>query len=262
MTLNETVTIFAQLAKTKAKFMKNNRLGFLISAMMAGAYIGIGILLIFSVGESVDASVRSLVMGCSFGIALTLVVFGGAELFTGHTMYMSLGLLTGTTSLRDLGRSWSMTWLGNLSGCLLLASLFVMGGGGSILKEGADLLHTVATKKMTAPASELVARAIMCNWLVCLAIWTCARTKSDTAKCVMIFWCLFAFIAAGFEHSIANMTVFSLALMSDHPDSITLAGAARNLCWVSLGNAISGAVFMGAGYWFASGRPRKEAARV
>jgi len=258
MTLTKTAIEFAMLARTKTESLRDNPLGFFIASMMAGAYVGVGILLIFSVGETVDPSVRSLVMGCSFGIALTLVIFAGSELFTGHAMIMTLGLLAGITSLRDLGRSWMTTWFGNLIGCTILALIFVIGGGGSILNEAADLLHVVATKKMTAPASELVARAMLCNWLVCLAIWTSARTTNDTAKCILIFWCLFAFIAAGFEHSVANMTIFAVALLSDHPDTVSLAGAARNLLWVTIGNAISGAGLMGIGYWIVCGRPRLD----
>ena len=103
MTLTETTSEFALLAGAKTEFLRNNPLGFLIAAMMAGAYVGVGILLIFSVGESVDPSVRNLVMGCSFGIALTLVIFAGSELFTGYTMYMTLGLLAGVTSTGDSG---------------------------------------------------------------------------------------------------------------------------------------------------------------
>ncbi len=259
MTLTETVGDFAALARTKSESLRDNPFGFVVASMMAGAYVGIGILLILSVGETIDPSLRSLVMGCSFGIALTLVVFAGAELFTGHAMYMTLGVLTGVTSLRDLGRSWGTTWIGNLAGCGVLAWLFVAGGGGAVLQDGATLLHTVAAKKMSAPVGELVARAILCNWLVCLAIWSSARTDNDAAKCILIFWCLFAFIASGFEHSIANMTIFSVALLADHPDAITLAGAGRNLLWVTLGNAISGAGLMGVGYWLVSGRPKLRA---
>jgi nitrite transporter len=256
MTLAETTLEFAALARAKVAALRQNPLGFLIASMMAGAYVGIGILLIFSVGQNVDPSIRNLVMGCSFGIALTLVIFAGSELFTGHAMYMTLGLLAGATTLRDLARGWAVTWIGNLAGCILLAVIFVLGGGGEILKDGADLLHVVAIKKMTSPATELVARAILCNWLVCLAIWTAARTTNDAAKCILIFWCLFAFIASGFEHSVANMTIFAVALLSEHPDAVSYAGAARNLLWVTIGNAISGAVVMGLGYWIVSGRPR------
>ena len=262
MTLEDTTNQFARYARVKTQFLKNNPLGFLIAAMMAGAYVGVGILLIFSVGQNADPSIRNLVMGCSFGIALTLVIFAGSELFTGYTMYMSHGLLAGQTTGGDLGRTWIVTWFGNLLGCLVLATLFVLGGGGSILKEGADLLYIVASKKMNSGAVELVARAMLCNWLVCLAIWTAARTASDGAKCILIFWCLFAFIAAGFEHSIANMTIFMVALMSKHPDTISTGGAAWNLLWVTIGNIISGAGVMGYGYWLVSGRPRIDAAEA
>jgi len=265
MTLAQTTLEFAALACVKVTGLRQNPIGFLIASMMARAYVGIGILLIFSVGQNIGPSVRNLVMGCSFGIALTLVVFAGSELFTGHAMYMTLCLLAGATTLRDLARGWAVTWLGNLVGCILLAILFVLGGGGEILKDGADLLHVVAIKKMTSPAIELVARAILCNWLVCPAIWTAARTTNDTAKCILIFWCLFAFIASGFEHSVANMTIFAVALLSEHPDAVTYVGAARNLLWVTIGNAISGALIMGwgywswaGGYWIVNGRPRPD----
>lgn len=69
----------------------------------------------------------------------------------------------------------------------------------------------------------------------------------------MIFWCLFAFIASGYEHSVANMTIFSIALLGDHPDTVSLAGMGHNLLWATLGNTISGTFFMAAAYWFASG---------
>ncbi len=111
---------------------------------------------------------------------------------------------------------------------------------------------SVAAAKMNAPALELVARGILCNWLVCLAIWMSARMTSDTAKCIAIFWCLYAFVASGFEHSVANMTLFAIALMVDHPASVTMAGLVWNLIWVTIGNAIAGAGIMGVGYWAAS----------
>ena len=108
---------------------------------------------------------------------------------------------------------------------------------------------------LNAPALELVARAILCNWLVCLAIWTSARMTNDTAKCIAIFWCLYAFIASGFEHSVANMTLLPIALLADHPPTVSLGGLGWNLLWVTIGNAISGAGIMGLGYWAASRVP-------
>lgn len=99
---------------------------------------------------------------------------------------------------------------------------------------------------------QLFFLAILCNWLVCLAIWTSARTENDAAKCILIFWCLFAFFASGFEHSVANMGVFSIALLGDHPDSVSVIGMFYNLFFVTLGNLVSGSLFMGLGYWLAS----------
>jgi nitrite transporter NirC len=78
---------------------------------------------------------------------------------------------------------------------------------------------------------------------------------NDAAKCIAIFWCLYAFIASGFEHSVANMTLFSIALLADHPASVTLGGMGWNLLWVTMGNIISGAGIMGFGYWAASRVP-------
>ncbi len=257
----KTIDQFAELAASKVQAIRTNPFGFLVASAMAGAYVGVGILLIFSIGQTIDPSIRSLVMGASFGIALTLVVFAGSELFTGHTMVMSFGLLRGTSGLSGLCASWIMTWAGNLIGAVLLASIFYLGGGGQILKEGADLIFNVSAAKMNSPAMALVARGILCNWLVCLALWTSARATSDSAKCILIFWCLFAFIACGFEHSIANMTIFSVALLGNHPPSVSLAGMAHNLAWVTLGNTIAGVFFMAGAYWQASG-PRNAASPV
>jgi nitrite transporter NirC len=248
----ETVDHFANVASAKRNFLRQKPLGFWISAMMAGAYVGIGIILIFSVGSDVDPGYRALIMGASFGIALTLVIFAGSDLFTGHTMFMSLGVLRGRVSLGDLGAAWGMSWLGNFVGSALLAWLFVAGGGGAVLHSKSGLLMTVAAAKMTAPAAALFARAVLCNWLVCLAIWMAARMTNDTAKCIAIFWCLFAFIGSGYEHSVANMTLLSIALLGDHPEAVSLAGLGHNLLWVTLGNAVAGALFMAGGYWAAS----------
>jgi nitrite transporter NirC len=251
----ETVDHFAGVAAKKADYMKRTPLAFLISAMMAGAYVGLGIILIFSVGSDADPAYRGLIMGASFGVALTLVIFAGSDLFTGHTMFMSLGWLRGRTSLSDLAGSWTITWAGNLLGCAILAALFVAGGGGAMLNSKSQFIFTVAAAKMNVPALALFARAILCNWLVCLAIWMSARMASDTAKCIAIFWCLFAFIGSGYEHSVANMTLLLVALLGNHPDTVSWAGLVHNLVWVSLGNIVGGAGLMGIGYRFASGAP-------
>jgi nitrite transporter len=251
---SDTIDFFAETAARKVKAIASNPLGFFIAAMMAGAYVGLGIIAIFSIGQGVDPAIRPLAMGLTFAIALTLVVFAGAELFTGHTMMMTFGVLKGKASMSGLASSWVMTWVGNLAGALVLAALFWLGGGGAILKEGADLAYNTAAAKMHAAPLALVAKGILCNWLVCLALWTSARTSNDAAKLILIFWCLFAFIASGFEHSVANMTLFAVALLGNHPDTVTIGGMFYNLLWVTLGNIIAGVVFVGFGYFAANGR--------
>jgi nitrite transporter NirC len=141
-----------------------------------------------------------------------------------------------------------MTWIGNLAGSLGLVALFALGGGGGLLSTPDTLVMKVAALKMNAPGASLFARAILCNWLVCLAIWMSARVSSDSAKCIVIFWCLLAFIACGFEHSVANMTLLGLALAGNHPETVSVAGFAWNLAWVTLGNVVGGAVFVAGAY--------------
>jgi nitrite transporter NirC len=258
----ETVSKLADAGAAKARFLDENPLGFWVSSMMAGIYVGFGILLIFSLGSLLDPSVRPLVMGASFGLALILVVFAGADLFTGHTMSMTLSVLERRASWRALGAVWATSWLGNLAGSLLLAALFVTGGGGVITSASSELLYKVAAAKMNMDAISLVARAILCNWLVCLAIWMSARIAHDSARIIAIAWCLFAFIASGYEHSIANMTIFGVALLSKHPEAITWAGMTWNLFWVTLGNTIAGALFMAGAYWTASQKVPAPAAAL
>lgn len=261
MLYSTTVDIFSRVAEAKAAHLHRDLLAFLILAMMAGAYVGMGVLVIFSVGQGIDPSIRPIVMGASFGLALMLVMFAGSELFTGHTMYMTHGLLTGRTGVSDLLRCWAVSWSGNLIGAILLGAMFVYGGGGLILgDEASSFLHVVAEKKMNAHPLALVLNGVLCNWLVCLAIWMAARVDSDIAKIAVIWVCLYAFIAAGFEHSVANMTIFSVALISEHAASISVDGAVHNLIFVSIGNIIAGAGIMGIGYWVVAGRPKAKRA--
>jgi nitrite transporter len=253
----ETVDALANTAAAKTAFLKRSPGGFFVSSMMAGAYVGLGIILIFCLGSDVDPAYRALVMGAAFGIALTLVVFAGSDLFTGHTMFMTHGVLRKRIGLSDLAAGWTMSWLGNLAGCAALALVFVWGGGGAMLHSKSQWLMTVATAKENASILSLVVRATLCNLLVFLALLTAARTTNDAAKCVLIWWCLFAFIGSGYEHSIANMTLLLIALLGDHPETVSWGGLAYNLLWVTIGNIIAGAGIMGVGYWYMS-RPATE----
>ena len=251
----ESLKSLAGAAAKKVVLLDRSKGTYLLSSMLAGAYIGIGIALIFSIGAPLAAAGSAFLkplMGVSFGIALTLVVFAGSELFTGNNMIMTIGVLRKKASLCDLLRVWGTCWVGNLLGSFVLAFLVVTSGS---LTHAAAFIERVAAAKMSAPALQLFIRGILCNWLVCLALWMAARTRSDTAKCILIFWCLFAFIASGFEHSIANMSLLSMALLSPHGAGVSWAGFGSNLLFVTLGNVAGGAVFVGGLYCLAA---RKE----
>ncbi len=222
---------------------------FFVSSMLAGAYVGIGIVLILVLGASVPPEWSKLVMAASFGIALVLVVLAGADLFTGHHLYGTLGWFAGRSPLAPILLFWAVCWVGNLLGSLLLALLVTAGGGGGLQADPQGLLQQIAAAKMNAPLSELLARAVLCNWLVCLAVWMSARVDSDAARCIVIWWCLFGFIACGLEHSVANMTLLSLALLGAHGAQISVGGLVYNLLWVSLGNIVGGALFVAGAYW-------------
>jgi len=245
----DTTQEFAAIAVEKIAYLKRNPLGFFISTMMAGAYVGVAITLILTLGNEAEPASRNLIMGCFFGIALSLIIFAGADLFSGHVMYMTFGFLyrklSGITVLKD----WIISWYGNLFGAAMLSLLFVLGGGGGWLDDQSSLVHQLASYKMNSGIVELLARAAICNWLLCLAIWMTSKTESDTAKCILIFWCLFAFVSAGFEHGIANMAIFTLSLAGDHPNSVSIYGLLYNLLWVSIGNVIGGAGFIGVAYY-------------
>ena len=257
----DTIEAFIKVAERKVQAMRESPAGFFVASMLAGAYVGLGIILIFTLGNQAPPELQKLIMGATFGIALTLVVIAGAELFTGHTMFMALRAYRRLGSLGDIGASWTMTWVGNLAGALALVALFSLGGGGGLLSSPETLVMKIAAAKMNAPGGALFARAILCNWLVCLAIWMAARVSSDSAKCIVIFWCLLAFIASGFEHSVANMTLLGLALAGQHPETVSLAGFAWNLAWVTGGNAVGGAVFVAGAYYVSTyGLPKPSAA--
>jgi nitrite transporter NirC len=240
----------AKMATKKVEITKTNPFAFLMGAVMAGVYVGFGIILIFTVGAKLPAA-SPLIMGTSFGVALTLVIFAGSELFTGLTMTCTFAYMQKRISGPDVLRTWVMAWIGNLCGALLVSSIYIYGDG-HLVHGGSEFIQSVADKKMHNDAHSLVLLGLLCNWLVCLAVWCSGRTTNDAAKLLLIFWCLFAFIASGYEHSIANMTVFSVSLFEGGSETVTVLGAWRNLFWVTIGNIIGGSVCMGLFYYIAS----------
>ena len=247
----ESINKCAATAERVVKLDRENPFGYWVASMMAGAYVGLGIILIFTLGNLVDPALRPLVMGATFGIALTLVINAGAELYTGHTMFLTFGVKAGRISSASAMRAGLQSWGGNLLGSILVAWLFWQTGGGKLLPDGASLVHSAALAKTQLPVVALIAKGMLCNWLVCLAIWMCQRVEGS-AKFIAIWWCLLAFIASGYEHSIANMTLFALSWFGAHSPDFTLSGIGYNLLWVTLGNTLSGVLFMGLGYWYAT----------
>ena len=236
---------FAAVGKAsvgKINFLRRNPLGYVLASMLAGIYVGFGILLIFSIGGQLSgAPYTKLIMGISFGIALSLVILAGAELFTGNNFVMAGGMLQKKVTLQQSAKLWVVCYAGNWMGAIAVATAFVATGLGNEPQVGSFIV-TAAAGKMTAGIITLFFRGVLCNILVCLAVWCGFRCESEAGKLIMIFWCLFAFITTGFEHSIANMTLFTSALWLDKTGAITLSGYAYNLFFVTLGN-MAGAIF-------------------
>ncbi|WP_455241461.1 formate/nitrite transporter family protein [Petrachloros mirabilis] len=242
------------LAKKKLAFLDTSFSGYLVLAALAGAYVGFGIALIFSLGGPLAAAgspMLKLVMGASFGMALTLVIFAGSELFTGSNMVGIIGGLSRSLTWSQVLRLNVWAWVGNMVGSLALAWLVVQSG---VFANGstAELIQKIAGVKMSLGPWELFVRGILCNWLICLAVWMSARTTSDAAKIMLIFWCLFAFIGIGFEHSVANQSFLGMALFLSHDAAVTWEGFWYNQLFVVLGNVVGGGLFVGGFYWLVS----------
>lgn len=250
------ISTMSNVAANKVKFLNNRPGAFFIASMLAGIFIGVGVLLAFTVGgllSAGDSPATKTLMGVSFGVALSLVVMAGAELFTGNNLVMAVGAHQKTITCKDAAKLWCHCWIGNLVGSVLLAVLFV----GSGLYSGAvgEFMAKAAATKMSMPFLDLFLRAILCNMLVCLAVWCATKLKSEVAKLIMIFWCLFAFITTGFEHSIANMTLLSISLFDPMGNlAINFGGWIYNLLVVTFGNMIGGIVLVALPYATIAGK--------
>ncbi|MBC8284960.1 MAG: formate/nitrite transporter family protein [Nitrospinae bacterium] len=243
----------AYASEKKIKAMDRFPPGYLAMSALAGVYLGFGIVLIFSVGGPLAgtqfAPFMKLIMGASFGVALSLVIFAGSELFTGNNMVFAIGALKKRVGVGPIVKLFTLCFVGNLLGSIFLAWLVVQGG--SLSNEAQALIVKVAGMKMSLGAKEAFFRGILCNWLVCLAVWIANRNGDDTAKLIMIFWCLFAFIGSGYEHSIANQSLMSLALFLPHGAEVSVAGFIDNQIFVTAGNMVGGGLMVGMVYVFA-----------
>lgn len=241
----------AAASQAKLRLLHDDPFGYFLLSVLAGAFIGFGVLLTNSIGAQLQgAPYTKLVLGLSFGIALSLVVMAGAELFTGNNLVMAAGMLDKRVTLGQAVKLWCICWLGNLCGGVVLAVVYHLTGLG--LGATGEFMAAAALGKMTAGAVPLLARGALCNMLVCLAVWCGFRAKSDAGKLIMIFWCLFAFITTGFEHSVANMTLLTEALLNPSGQAVTFGGMIYNLVLVTIGNMIGGIVFVALPYFAAS----------
>jgi nitrite transporter NirC len=254
----EALEALGDQAASKLACQRQSLLGHVIRSMLAGMYVGAAIVLIFTVGgllASAAPGTERVAMGICFGGALTMVIFAGSELFTGSNLVLTVGVLVRKASSRDLVSNWVWTWIGNLLGSVLLAAMVVYSG---VLEPVKGFVLKLTTVKMNLPADQLILRAILANWLVCLGVWMAARIKSETARILMIWWCMFTFITCAYEHSIANMCGLMLGLLLDAGSTpgITLGGYGYNLGLATLGNVIGGALFVAGMYWMGSPKAR------
>jgi len=236
----------------------------MILGMLAGVYIGFGAALATLVGHDsaqyVGLGLAQLINGAVFSVGLMLVVIAGAELFTGNNL-MITSVLGGQMKIGKLMEKWGTVYLANFLGSMVLvyimyaSGLWKMGNAGV----GAKAL-VIANGKVNLAFMEALFRGIGCNWLVCLAVWMAVSARQTVGKIFAIFFPIMAFVALGFEHSVANMYFIPMGLLLK---GTALAGGlgldlgrltwggfvVRNLVPVTLGNIIGGSLFVGTLYW-------------
>jgi formate transporter len=229
-------------------------------AIVAGGGIGFGALYytIVASDASLSFATTRVVGGLVFTLGLALVLVGGAELFTGNNLIV-MAWASGRVSTRTMLRNWTIVWFGNLFGALGLIVLVFLShhldmNDGRI---GLSVLNT-AVGKIRPDVVTLFFKGILCNVLVCAAVWLAYAGRSVTDKMIAVLLPISAFIAAGFEHCVANMYFLPLAWLLVHTghvpanfdaSPITIAGIIHNLIPVTLGNVVGGAGFVGAVYW-------------
>ena len=232
-----------------------------VLGVMAGGFISLGatFMLVVQTDASLPFAASRLLGAFGFCVGLFLVLAAGAELFTGNCL-MAMGALSGRIGWGRLARSWAVVLAGNAVGALLAVALVVAADVGS-LADGALARAAVALAESKAGLSAPVAfaRGVLCNVLVCLAVWASYAAASVTDKFFSALLPVMAFVACGFEHSVANLFFlpYALALQAlGTAGSVTLGGVVANLCAVTLGNLVGGALLVGGAYWFVYGRAR------
>ncbi|MDQ7843178.1 MAG: formate/nitrite transporter family protein [Armatimonadota bacterium] len=232
---------------------RGNALTLALLAVLAGAFIALGALFFTVVitGPSLGFGITRFFGGLSFSMGLVLVVVAGAELFTGNNL-LAMAWASGLIGMREVARNWVISYAGNAVGALGTVLLVVWGnigalGGGAV----GDTAVQIARTKVELTLAEAFARGILCNALVCLAVWLTLGGRSVTDKVLGIVFPIAAFVTVGFEHSIANWFFLPFGLAQDTSGAVSLIGAARNLIAVTAGNIVGGTVLVAGVYWLA-----------
>jgi len=232
-------------------------LSMLMLGVLAGAFIGLGALYFVLVKSdpSLGFATSQLLGGLTFSLGLILVIVAGAELFTGNNL-LAMAWADDKISTVELLKNWAIVCSANFIGAAGLALLVFLSGHPE-MNHGAvaDQYLKIAAAKCTLPFWTALFKGILCNVLVCMAVWMALAGRSVIDKAVAIVFPISAFVAAGFEHSIANMYVIPLALllqtfgnMGSSTDAVTWVGFFSNLAPVILGNPIGGSVLVGLVY--------------
>jgi formate transporter len=249
----------------------------LMLAILAGAFIALGaeFSTLTITGISPGFGLQKLAGGVTFCLGLILVVVAGAELFTGNNLIV-MAWASGNIGLGKLLGSWALVYVGNLIGSLATVGLMFLTEQWKFANFGVGATAlTIANAKVNLAFMPALVRGIMCNALVCLAVWLCFSARSVTDKILAILFPITAFVASGFEHSIANMYFIPMGIaLSTQPDVVAAAGLTAadlvrlnwggfvgNLVPVTIGNIIGGGVMVAFVYWFIYLRERAWAAR-
>ena len=254
------------VAKTRNPVSKTLLLGILAGMFIALAGVGATIVQATLAGTPL-ASIGRLLGGLVFPTGLMMVLIAGSELFTGNCLII-IPLLQKEIKLRAMLKNWLLVYLGNFIGSLLIAIITVYGGTYSLLSNSAAVyaIYT-AMSKVNLSFGDALLRGILCNFLVCIAVWVSYSAKDIAGKVVALFLPIMLFIVSGYEHSIANMYFIPAGLLASiNPtyleaytaahgsaglDSLTWGSMiTRNLVPSTIGNIIGGAVLVGMSYWF------------
>jgi formate/nitrite transporter len=247
-----------------------------VLGVLAGAFIALGSVFFIAVTTGTEAwpwGAGRLVGGVAFSLGLILVIVGGAELFTGDAL-MVVACAARRISLGALLRAWGLVYLGNVVGALATAALvFVAGQYGFGKGAVGQTALSLASAKVALPTAQLFFLAVLCNVLVCLAVWMSLGARGAAGKVLVIVPPVAAFVAAGFEHSIANLYFLphALAIKAWAPpdfwaalgrtaadySGLTPASALHNIAVSTVGNLVGGSVLVGAVYWFVYLRPSR-----